>query len=502
MDTPQPVRDVLFRPELFRLVASHASLSEFLAWHATCRPIRSACEDILLMDFRKLLLFWCPDQFSASRFWDQMSITGSVAIGSIALAVLRLTTLNEMSNLHLVCPLPAMESWLGLAEDLGWMWCGKSGDFGVTVVRFVTSANTVVTFTGVDWCSPIRFVANSPESALITFVSSDGKWIRVFALAGNACQVFVMTKSFSIHALGVLRRSDRGPTDGLSIFGGRERRSSGMKKPPGLFLLFVIATPVWPLKRHSRICVDTMSILSLCDTPSLLHQVLCYLPFQSWIHLSNTNSTLDLCVRNCFFVDMCTRLLEFIPEDRISKFLALLRKTNSVIAGSLPLAMLRVLPWGPGMELIIYCPVESKERWSGRFHWLLSSESTAKAGSGLHSNGVIKLVFVNGPHVLNVLAKAPESALSTFLSATSLVTAYPRMTLNRQSLCLVITRDGHDIGGECLVGFSPVAFRQRMPSGYAGVRRWNDDLSMVFPWSGYLSDHSVLGGDFSWELGT
>ncbi|THU82228.1 hypothetical protein K435DRAFT_872529 [Dendrothele bispora CBS 962.96] len=174
MDTPIHIRAVLFRPELFRLVASHACISDFLAWHATCKTTRAACKDILSMDFLDKLFFWCPDRYGAALLKEQMKDTSTVAMGAVALAVLRLTTLNTMSSLHLVCPLPAMKLWDKFADSLGWSWCGRTANEEVEVIRFVTTKNTIVTLTAVGSMSPIRLVASSAESALFTFVCEDG----------------------------------------------------------------------------------------------------------------------------------------------------------------------------------------------------------------------------------------------------------------------------------------------------------------------------------------
>ncbi|THU82227.1 hypothetical protein K435DRAFT_872528 [Dendrothele bispora CBS 962.96] len=258
-----------------------------------------------------------------------------------------------------------------------------------------------------------------------------------------------------------------------------------------------------------------MSLLDLADDLYLLLHVLHHLPFQNWITLSNTSRYMDSCIRNCFFEVMHTHLLEFVPEQRIPKFFSLLLQTNSIVTGSLPLTMLGVLPWGQGKDLIVYSPIAAKRRWDHRFRWKLDSESFFGTGGAIHSTqqlssymarslvlqgGLVRMVYVNGPHVLDVLAKASETALFSCLTATSLITAYPRMTLHHQTLTLIVTDSGQTIGAECLFDFQPVAFRQHMPAGYAGIRTWSDSMTMVFHWSEFASELERLGGGFAWSF--
>ncbi|THU88131.1 hypothetical protein K435DRAFT_803751 [Dendrothele bispora CBS 962.96] len=117
------------------------------------------------------------------------------------------------------------------------------------------------------------------------------------------------------------------------------------------------------------------------------------------------------------------------------------------------------------------------------------------------TNSMIRVVYVDGPHVLNVLAKAPETALSSFLCSWALVSAYPLMTLNRQTFSVIWTRDGEMIGGECLDEFVSVALMDDMPEAYCGPRSWKDRLTLLFQWADLVSDLGNMGGNSVWSLG-
>ncbi|THU97339.1 hypothetical protein K435DRAFT_857738 [Dendrothele bispora CBS 962.96] len=253
------------------------------------------------------------------------------------------------------------------------------------------------------------------------------------------------------------------------------------------------------------------------------------LPFRDWIAVGFTRRYVQMAVRNCFFELMHTRLLACILEERVPRFFSLLTDTNAVVVSALPLAMLGLLSWDPSKELGVYCPIEAKRRWVRRFQWKLCGEtkggeenginsmqqfrSTLACGSGAslmlilaHCNfhwqgNTANMVHVRGPHVLDVLAKAPETALSTCLTGSTLVVAYPLMTLNRQTFTTVMARGGHVIGGECLDDFVPVALADRMPRGYAGVRSWNDGLCMRFEYGvSWPAGLTPLSGGFTWNL--
>ncbi|THU75715.1 hypothetical protein K435DRAFT_880290 [Dendrothele bispora CBS 962.96] len=258
-----------------------------------------------------------------------------------------------------------------------------------------------------------------------------------------------------------------------------------------------------------------MSLLGICDNPYLLLHILEELPFEDWVTLSDTSSYVRVGVRNAFFEVLHARLLDFICPNRIPVFFSLLRSTNSVIAGALPLSMPKLLDWEPGHDLVLYCPAVSKQKWGRRLGWDLISDVDGRGESGIHSmqefcsykacrfvNNPIKVVYANGPHVLNILAKAPETALSSFLSSWALVTAYPLMTMKRQSFSVIVTRDGQMIGGECLDGFVPVALMDDMPESYSGLRSWKDNKTFVFKYDDLVFDLGHMGGNSVWSLDT
>ncbi|THU81690.1 hypothetical protein K435DRAFT_873052 [Dendrothele bispora CBS 962.96] len=175
----------------------------------------------------------------------------------------------------------------------------------------------------------------------------------------------------------------------------------------------------------------------------------------------------------------------------------------------LPQAMLGLLSWDHSKELVIYCPIEAKHRWVRRFQWKLCAETKGGEGNGMDSmqqfrstsGNTVSIVYIRGPHVLDVLAKAPETALSTCLTGSTLVVAYPLMTLNRETFTVIMRRGGHVIGGKCLDDFVPVALADCMPCGYAGVRSWNDGLCMRFEYGMFWpADLTPLGGGFIWDL--
>ncbi|THV00105.1 hypothetical protein K435DRAFT_855070 [Dendrothele bispora CBS 962.96] len=258
-----------------------------------------------------------------------------------------------------------------------------------------------------------------------------------------------------------------------------------------------------------------MSLLKICDDPYLLLDILNELPFKDWVSLSNTSSHVRVGVRNAFFDVLYERLLDFVCPHRIPMFFSLLRSTNSVITGALPLSMLKLLEWEPGHDLVLYCPVVSKRKWERRLGWELIADVDGKTESGIHSvqefcsykasrsvNNAIKVVYADGPHVLNILAKAPETALSTFLSSWALVTAYPLMMMKQQSYSVIVTRDGQMIGGECLDDFVPVALMDEMPESYTGVRSWKDSRTFVFEYDNLVFDLERMGGNNVWCLYT
>ncbi|THU97973.1 hypothetical protein K435DRAFT_796067 [Dendrothele bispora CBS 962.96] len=97
---------------------------------------------------------------------------------------------------------------------------------------------------------------------------------------------------------------------------------------------------------------ETWTLGVTCSNPHLLLHILDELSFEDWLNLSNMS----------FFERLRSRLLDFIQPNRIARFFMTLRNTNSVIAGTLPLAMMNLLEWGPGRDLILYCPAQSKGR--------------------------------------------------------------------------------------------------------------------------------------------
>ncbi|THV00104.1 hypothetical protein K435DRAFT_855069 [Dendrothele bispora CBS 962.96] len=165
---------VLFQPELFAQIVAHANLHDFLAWRSTCKATREACADFLSNDLSTYLNFWCPDRVSVAALRKKITEEDTVAVGAVALALLRLHTLKPLSNLHLVCPITSVKTWWNFANGLGWQWCGKTEGEGLKAVRFVTTKKTMVTLTGVYSDSPIHFVSDAAESALVTFVSGSG----------------------------------------------------------------------------------------------------------------------------------------------------------------------------------------------------------------------------------------------------------------------------------------------------------------------------------------
>ncbi|THU92921.1 hypothetical protein K435DRAFT_862038 [Dendrothele bispora CBS 962.96] len=423
---------VLFQPELFSQILAHANLHDFLAWRSTCKATRVACADILSDDFSSYLDFWCPDRVSVAALRRKMSEEGTVAVGAVALCVLRLHTLNPLSNLHLVCPIASVEEWWAWGNSLGWRWCGKTEGEGVKAIRFVTTKRTIVTLTGVYSISPVHYVSQAAESALVTFVSGSGVYCGYPNLTFNRV-------TFCIRELEL----------GFRI---------GWNCLKGF--------------RYDNEFVD--SRVPFCDL------ILEELPFEDWVTLSNTSSHVRVGVRNAFFEVLHARLLDFISPNRFPVFFSLLRRSNSVIAGALPLSMLRVLRWEPGHDLVLYCPAVSKPKW----------------------NNSIKVVYADGGHVLNILAKAPETALSSFLTSWGLVTAYPLMTMKRQSFSVIVTRDGQMIGGECLDGFEPVPLMDEMPDSYCGWRAWKDNKTFVFRYADLVLDLGEMGGNNVWSLDT
>ncbi|THU75716.1 hypothetical protein K435DRAFT_880291 [Dendrothele bispora CBS 962.96] len=148
---------VLFQPELFSQIVAHANLHDFLAWH----------------------------RVSVAALRKKMTEEDTVAVGAVALSLLRLHTLNPLSNLHLVCPIASVKTWWTLANGLGWRWCGKTDGEGLKVIRFVTTKRTMVTLTGVYSISPVHFVSDAAESALVTFVSGSGVYCGYPTLTFN-----------------------------------------------------------------------------------------------------------------------------------------------------------------------------------------------------------------------------------------------------------------------------------------------------------------------------
>ncbi|THU94375.1 hypothetical protein K435DRAFT_798995 [Dendrothele bispora CBS 962.96] len=199
-----------------------------------------------------------------------------------------------------------------------------------------------------------------------------------------------------------------------------------------------------------------------------------------------------------------------VSKQHVPRFFSLLTETNAVVVGALPLTMLGLLSWDPSKELVVYCPIQEKRKWVRRFGWRLYAEKKGSdSENGIDcmqqflstSGNTINMVYVRGPRVLDVLARAPETALSTCLTGSTLVVAYPLMTLNRQTFTVVMTGGGHVVGGECLDDFVPVALADRMPRGYVGVRSWGDELCMRFEYGmSWPADLSPLIAGFTWDL--
>ncbi|THV00040.1 hypothetical protein K435DRAFT_855142 [Dendrothele bispora CBS 962.96] len=482
MDSAEVAHSVLFCPELFRLIVTHAGFVDFLAWYATCTTMRATCKDLLLMDFRDLLEFWCANRSDVEALMQQMEASDTVAIGAVALAVLRVQTLNAMSALHLVAPLQALYTWTIVAKRLGWVRCGKSGDRSHRIMRFVSCKNTLITLTIVKSRSALKFVPEGPETALVNFVCPSG--------------VFCGYPSLTFHKVTfALQNLENGFRVGWNCLRGFRYDDAFVESQFGC-----LAEP--------RSWSDNRSF-SLCWSDRRRVQVLKLLPFQDWKAVGFTSRFAQMAVRNCFFEVMHARLLAYIPEQNIPRFFSLLTDTNAVVVGALPLAMLGLLSWDPSMELIVYCPIEARRRWLHRFQWRLCAETNGNDEDGVHSmqqfrstsGNTVIVVYVHGPRVLDVLAKAPETALSTCLTGSTLLVAYPLMTLNRRTFTVVMTRGGHVAGSECLDDFVPVALADRMPRCYAGARSWSDDLCMRFEYGMFWpTDLTPLSGGFTWNL--
>ncbi|THU78058.1 hypothetical protein K435DRAFT_877060 [Dendrothele bispora CBS 962.96] len=497
---------VLFCPELFRLIVAHGDFFDFLAWYATCSTMQTACGALLLMDFRDLLVFWCANRSDVSSLMQQMDATETVAIGAVALAVLRLQSLNPLSALHLVAPLESIFTWTIVAGRLGWIRCGRSGSSNLRMIWFVTCKNTLITLTFVKSRSAVEFVPKGPETALVNFVCPSGVFCGYPSLTFNKVTFALQDNENGFRVGWDCLRGFR--YDGAFV----ESKFGCLAKPRS-----------WSDNRSFSLCwsdgngvhclpvvVMIMSLLRICDDPSLFLNVLMLLPFKTWISIAFTNRYVQMAVRNCFCHLMHTRLLAYMPEERVPPFFTLLTETNAVVVGALPLAMLGLLSWDPSKELVIYCPIEEKRKWVRRFRWKLFADK--KGGDSVNgidslqqfrspSGGTVNIVYVQGPRVLDVLAKAPETALSTCLTGSTLVVAYPLMTLNRQTFTVVMTRGGHVIGGECLDDFVPIALADRMPRRYVGVRSWGDGLCMRFEYGmSWPADLNPLSGGFTWDL--
>ncbi|THU88959.1 hypothetical protein K435DRAFT_865788 [Dendrothele bispora CBS 962.96] len=506
MSSSSLVNAVLFQPELFRLVVAYADIHDYFTWRYTCRAMHLACEDILYMDFRHELSFWCPHS-AISEVIKHIEHQDTIVVGAAALAVLRLHTLGPLSNLQLVCPWAAMESWTAFARELEWVQCGRTSNEDVEVVRFMSTKDTLATIQGVKSVSPVQYVVQAPESALFTFIDSKGVHCGypvvtldnvTFSLRKNTLgyrlgwDSIVVGPAIPYHSLGPYRGNNRG-NESVDPF------------HPVLFP------------------VPSMSFLEICLTPNILLSILLRLPFLDWISLSNTCLAAHNGAQTSFECLFESRLSNFVRYDHLHHFIGLLHYSDSVIVGALPLAMLGLTTWGPDKELIVHSPLATKWRWQRRFGWRLTSELEVREEGGVHTiqnfcyeeastrfpraarsltepkiqTAKIKLIYTDGPRVLALLCKAPETALFTFMSSTVLCTAYPRTTLKRRTLCANLSLDGYMAGAECLTQFSPIAF---LPDGYDIARKWTDSHCLSFRYTPFVPDIVAMGGNIYWDL--
>ncbi|THU98170.1 hypothetical protein K435DRAFT_856899 [Dendrothele bispora CBS 962.96] len=494
------VTAVLFQPELFRLVVAYADIHDYLSWRYTCRAMHHACEDILHMDFRNEMCFWCPDRSAVSMLTKQMEQLETIVVGAAALALLRLHTPGPMSTLHLLCSWADMDQWTALATQFGWMQCARTSNEHLEVIRLISTKGTIITIQGVKSGSPIEFLTQAPESAHFTFVSSRGVFCGYPNLTLDNVTFPLRENAQGYHlgwdCLTSFRYDDILLTLRVDCF-NLDRSWSDRQS---LRIPWTQKDSLLPSHR-----LTNMSFLEICYLPNVLLRILERLPFRDWISVSNTCQAAHNDVQTCFECLFETRIADFVRYDDLHKFIGLLHYSDSVIVGSLPLAMLRLTPWAPGKELIVYSPLGTKGIWQRRFGWRLISELAVGEEGGIHTvqsysfeeTANIKLIYTAGPRVLGPLAKASETALFTFMSSTNICTAYPLLTLEHRTVCANISLDGYTAGAECLTRFTPIA---SLPEKYAGPRKWNDSQCLSFRYTPFTSDFVTMGGDDNWEL--
>ncbi|KAJ7654012.1 hypothetical protein DFH06DRAFT_1330115 [Mycena polygramma] len=135
--------------------------------------------------------------------------------------------------------------------------------------------------------------------------------------------------------------------------------------------------------------------------------------------------------------------------------LKLMLKTNSIIVGSLPVAVLTDASFEPN-DIDILVPASSE----GTMKVLLSSqfgytEMSSKIMDGSHDSLRVEHKFVRGAHVINLRVTAGENATvalmlshstiaMNFVSAWGVFCAYPQLTLVNKAMFNHFTEDEHE----------------------------------------------------------
>ncbi|THV00044.1 hypothetical protein K435DRAFT_855147 [Dendrothele bispora CBS 962.96] len=363
---------------------------------------------------------------------NRMGTLGTVAIDAVALAVLRLHTLGPNSHLHLVCSLIDLDSWASFAMGLGWVCIGDEGSDSFRMNRFVTTKNTVVVFTAVDNVSPVQYVTDAPESALITFVGGDGVFCGYPSLTLNnvtfPLQEVELGFRIGWDCLSTFRYDD--------LFLQSRIKCSACKRSwsDNQSFSFLWSGDRTAPDEDATWTVSVLKPLGACVNVSTLYlrESTITAPIAPHVAVSRLDKSIKHLSSNTFGrPEMFFRSSSF-PSSGISP-----AQTNPPVS----------------------------------FHPTLYELRNSGLVASLHAQSV------------NLGSWIPSTALATFLSAAFVGIAYPRLTLNHTTYNLLTSHNGRTIGGECLTDFVPVFFADDMPKDYTSARKWGDRLCLLFTWN-------------------
>ncbi|KAJ6477943.1 hypothetical protein C8R47DRAFT_1075282 [Mycena vitilis] len=188
-------------------------------------------------------------------------------------------------------------------------------------------------------------------------------------------------------------------------------------------------------------------------SPEIISMILHHMDPNRKITFSRTCKQLMAAYRAHIF-NVTKKLIASFDLDADAVLMAML-KTNSIIVGSLPVAVLTDASFKPN-NIDFLVPASSE----GTMKVILSSqfgysEISSKMMDGAHDSLRVEHKFTRGAHVINLRATAGENATvalmlshstiaMNFISAWGIFCAYPQLTLVKKAMFNHFTEDEHE----------------------------------------------------------